>query len=81
MAPVFLYIASNRYLYNTRILKQVEYINIHLHIHIHIHIHLHLHLLSKSLTTAKYVFSHGEKLVRTHRKSMCPLLACLENQV
>lgn len=75
MAPVFLYIASNRYLYNTRILKQVEYINIHLHIH------LHLHLLSKSLTTAKYVFSHGEKLVRTHRKSMCPLLACLENQV
>lgn len=71
MAPVFLYIASNRYLYNTRILKQVEYINIHLHIH----------LLSKSLTTAKYVFSHGEKLVRTHRKSMRPLLACLENQV
>ncbi len=67
MAPVFLYIASNRYLYNTRILKQVGYINIH--------------LLSKSLTTAKYVFSHGEKLVRTHRKSMCPLLACLENQV
>lgn len=67
MAPVFLYIASNRYLYNTRILKQVEYINIH--------------LLSKSLTTAKYVFSHGEKLVRTHRKSMRPLLACLENQV
>lgn len=67
MAPVFLYIASNRYLYNTRILKQVEYINIH--------------LLSKSLTTVKYVFSHGEKLVRTHRKSMRPLLACLENQV
>lgn len=67
MAPVFLYIASNRYLYNARILKQVEYINIH--------------LLSKSLTKAKYVFSHGEKLVRTHRKSMRPLLACLENQV
>lgn len=44
MAPVFLYIASNRYLYNTRIFKHVGHINIH--------------LLSKSLTTAKYVFSH-----------------------
>lgn len=67
MAPVFLYIARNRYLYNTRILKQVEYINIH--------------LLSKSLTTAKYVFSHGEKLVRTHRNSMRPLLACLKSEI
>lgn len=67
MAPVFLYIASNRYLYNTRIFKQVEHINIH--------------LLSKSLTTAKYVFFHGEKLVRTYKNSMRPLLACLKNQV
>lgn len=68
MAPVFLYIARNRYLYNTRIFKRGGgFINIR--------------LISKNLTTAKYVFSHGEKLVRTHRNSMRPLLACLKSEI
>lgn len=67
MAPVFLYIARNRYLYNTRIFKRGGCINIR--------------LISKNLTTAKYVFSHGEKLVRTHRNSMRPLLACLKSEI
>lgn len=65
MAPVFLYIVRNCHIYNARIFRG-GCINIH--------------LISKSLTTAKYVFSHGKKLVRTHRNSMRPLLACLENQ-